>query len=194
MRLLMCVLVVGAFLFLLWHFTRTGRGPDSALVRELAAAGVTPGESEKLLGSGHHWRAQRALMTDREVYFMHDLFREVDMQRWYLCPQVRVADIVELSPHIRPRSKMWWRLFNMAAQWHCDVVIVDRRTFAVVAAIELDDASHLKKSRVKRDILLNEVMRQANVPLLRNRDSKALLKTVSDFLNTLTESTTQKPH
>ncbi|QXD01305.1 YihA (plasmid) [Klebsiella sp. PL-2018] len=62
---------------------------------------------------------------------------------------------------------MWWRLFNMAAQWHCDVVIVDRHTFAVVAAIELDDASHLKKSRVKRDILLNEVMRQANVPLLR---------------------------
>lgn len=30
MRLLMCVLVVGAFLFLLWHFTRTGRGPDEA--------------------------------------------------------------------------------------------------------------------------------------------------------------------
>lgn len=191
MRLLVCILVVGAFLYLLWHFTRKGREADSPLVRELKAAGIPPGEGEQLLGSGYHWRAQRALMTDREVYFMQDLFRQVDMNRWYLCPQVRVADIVELSPEIRPRSKIWWRLFSMVAQWHCDVVIVDRRTFAVVAAIELDDASHLKKSRVKRDILLNEVMRQAGIPLLRNRDSRALLKTVSDFLNTLTESTTQ---
>lgn len=194
MRFLMCVLVVGAMVYLLWHFTRGAAAPVSPLLRALKAAGVKAGEPERLLAKGGQWQAQEALMTDREVHFMQGLFRMVDMKRWYLCPQVRVADIVELSPHIRPRSKMWWRLFNMAAQWHCDVVIVDRRTFAVVAAIELDDASHLKKSRVRRDILLNEVMRQANVPLLRNRDSKALLKTVSDFLNALTESTTQKPN
>jgi hypothetical protein len=194
LRFLMCVLVVGAMVYLLRHFTRGAAAPVSPLLRALKAAGVKAGEPERLLAKGGQWQAQEALMTDREVHFMQGLFRMVDMKRWYLCPQVRVADIVELSPHIRPRSKMWWRLFNMAAQWHCDVVIVDRRTFAVVAAIELDDASHLKKSRVRRDILLNEVMRQANVPLLRNRDSKTLLKTVSDFLNALTESTTQKPH
>lgn len=32
----------------------------------------------------------------------------------------------------------------MASQWHCDVVVVDITTFAIVAAVELDDASHLK--------------------------------------------------
>ena len=80
------------------------------------------------------------------------------MRRWYLCPQVRVADIVQITPRVRGRSRTWWKLFHMAAQWHCDVVIVDRRTFRVVAAVELDDASHLKKSRCRRDILLDEVM------------------------------------
>lgn len=194
MRFVLCALVVGALLYFLRYMTRGPVTPSSPLLRALAEAGVKPGETEKLMATGTHWRAQKTLMTAREVHFMQNLFGVVDMQRWYLCPQVRVADIVALSPHIRPRSKVWWRLFNMAAQWHCDVVIVDRRTFDVVAAIELDDASHLQKPRVKRDILLNEVMRQANVPLLRNRDSKALLKTVRDFLNTLTESTTQKPH
>lgn len=183
MRFLMCVLVVGAVIYLLWHFTRGVARPVPPLLRELAAAGIKPGESEKLLASGGRWQAQRTLMTEREAHFMQGLFRVVDMNHWYLCPQVRVADIVELSPHIRPRSTIWWRLFNMAAQWHCDVVIVDRKTFEIVAAIELDDASHLKKKRVKRDILLNEVMGQAGIPLLRDRDSQLLLSSVRDFMH-----------
>ncbi|KAA0645492.1 hypothetical protein E2K60_26310, partial [Escherichia coli] len=53
----------------------------------------------------------------REVSFMKGLFRIVDMKRWYLCPQVRVADIVQLNGNIRPRSRktpseparFWWR-------------------------------------------------------------------------------------
>jgi hypothetical protein len=43
----------------------------------------------------------------------------------------------------------------MASQWHCDVVIVDIH-FAIIGAIELDDASHQKKQRIRRDILLEE--------------------------------------
>ena len=113
---------------------------------------------------------------------MQGLFRTVDMRRWYLCPQVRVADIVQITPRVRGRSRTWWKLFNMSARWHCDVVIVDRRTFRVVAAVELDDASHLKKSRRRRDILLDEVMRQAGLPLLRSRDARELQGMIRDFL------------
>lgn len=104
-------------------------------------------------------------------------------------PQVRirdgiqvVADIATLAPHIRPRSRAWWQLFRMASQWHCDVVIVDIRTFAIVAAIELDDASHLKRHRIRRDILLEEVLRQAGIPLLRDRDSEKLVRRIREFL------------
>ncbi len=41
-----------------------------------------------------YWQRQKTLLTEREVSFMKGLFRIVDMKRWYLCPQVRVADIV----------------------------------------------------------------------------------------------------
>ncbi|AKL32788.1 DUF2726 domain-containing protein [Klebsiella michiganensis] len=100
-----------------------------------------------------------------------------------LCRErVRVADIATLAPHIRPRSRAWWQLFRMASQWHCDVVIVDIRTFAIVAAIELDDASHLKRHRIRRDILLEEVLRQAGIPLLRDRDSEKLVRRIREFL------------
>ena len=41
------------------------------------------------------------------------------------------------------KSRQWWQLFRMVSQWHVDVVIVERRSFSIVAAVELDDAIHL---------------------------------------------------
>ncbi|WP_239043316.1 DUF2726 domain-containing protein [Citrobacter freundii] len=159
--------------------------PQAPLIRRLREVGVRVGDTEQLMAGGVFWERQAQLMTDREVHFMQGLFRAVDMRRWYLCPQVRVADIVQITPRVRGRSRTWWKLFHMAAQWHCDVVIVDRRTFRVVAAVELDDASHLKKSRCRRDILLDEVMRQAGMPLLRSRDARELQRMIRDFLTAL---------
>ncbi|HGW2951166.1 TPA: DUF2726 domain-containing protein, partial [Enterobacter asburiae] len=117
-----------------------------------------------------------------EQHFFRALLKHTDRKHWLLCPQVRVADIASLAPHIRPRSRTWWQLFRMVSQWHCDVVVVDIRTFAIVAAIELDDASHLKKHRVRRDILLEEVLRQAGIPLLRDRDAEKLVRQIRAFL------------
>ena len=155
---------------------------QAPLIRTLREAGIRPGETEHLIAGGVFLARQAQLMTDREVNFMQGLFRTVDMNRWYLCPQVRVADIVQITPRVRARSRAWWKLFSLVSRWHCDVVIVDRLTFRIVAALELDDASHLKKNRRRRDILLNEVMRQAGIPLLRSRDSQALQRMTAEFL------------
>ncbi|HBD5256302.1 TPA: DUF2726 domain-containing protein, partial [Escherichia coli] len=97
---------------------------------------------------------------------------------------VRVADIVQLNGNIRPRSRQWWQLFRMVSQWHVDVVIVERRSFSIVAAVELDDASHLRPERRRRDILLEEVLRQAGIPLLRSHDARKLLQMTGEWLNT----------
>lgn len=85
---------------------------------------------------------------------------------------------------IRPRSRQWWQLFRMVSQWHVDVVIVERRSFSIVAAVELDDASHLRPERRRRDILLEEVLRQAGIPLLRSHDARKLLQMTGEWLNT----------
>ncbi len=69
-------------------------------------------------------------------------------------------------------------------QWHVDVVIVERRSFSIVAAVELDDASHLRPERRRRDILLEEVLRQAGIPLLRSHDARKLLQMTGEWLNT----------
>ncbi|EES1150167.1 DUF2726 domain-containing protein, partial [Escherichia coli] len=143
--------------------------------------------------SGEYWQRQKTLLTEREVRFMKGLFRIVDMKRWYLCPQVRVADIARLNGNIRPRSRQWWQLFRMVSQWHVDVVIVERRSFSIVAAVELDDASHLRPERRRRDILLEEVLRQAGIPLLRSHDARKLLQMTGEWLDTFRTDLQSEP-
>ncbi len=176
------VVIIIAVLSVRIIFRRSKNCPP-ALIR-LHTAGIRPGEAERILVSGEYWQRQKTLLTEREVSFMKGLFRIVDMKRWYLCPQVRVADIVQLNGNIRPRSRQWWQLFRMVSQWHVDVVIVERRSFSIVAAVELDDASHLRPERRRRDILLEEVMRQAGIPLLRSHDARKLLQMTGEWLNT----------
>ncbi len=59
-----------------------------------------------------------------------------------------------------------------------------RGSFSIVAAVELDDASHLRPERRRRDILLEEVLRQAGIPLLRSHDARKLLQMTGEWLNT----------
>ena len=179
---ILCFLLPLMVMLALFFRVLKANSPQSPFIRTLREAGIRPGETEHLIAGGVFLARQAHLMTDREVNFIQGLFRTVDMNRWYLCPQVRVADIVQIAPRIRARSRAWWKLFSLVSRWHCDVVIVDRLTFRIVAALELDDASHLKKSRRRRDILLNEVMRQAGIPLLRSRDSQALQTMTAEFL------------
>ena len=176
------VIVLSLLGFLAMLLKGRAAAKTSPVLMSLKALGIRPSEAEQQLCRQRVWMGNDTLMTPREQHFFRALLRHTSRKRWLLCPQVRVADIATLAPHIRPRSRTWWQLFRMASQWHCDVVIVDIRTFAIVGAIELDDASHLKKNRIRRDILLEEVLRQAGIPLLRDRDSEALVRRVGEFL------------
>ena len=71
---------------------------------QLHAAGIRTGDAERILSGGEYWQRQKTLLTEREVSFMKGLFRIVDMKRWYLCPQVRVADIVQLNGNIHDHA------------------------------------------------------------------------------------------
>lgn len=88
-----------ALIFLLSRVLKQKR-PQAPLIRRLREAGVRVGDTEQLMAGGVFWERQAQLMTDREVHFMQGLFRSVDMRRWYLCPQVRVADIVQITPRV----------------------------------------------------------------------------------------------
>ncbi|HBW7018601.1 DUF2726 domain-containing protein, partial [Klebsiella pneumoniae] len=75
----------------------------SPVLRSLKALGIRPSEAEQRLCRQRVWVGNDTLMTPREQHFFRALLRHTSRTRWLLCPQVRVADIATLSPHIRPR-------------------------------------------------------------------------------------------
>ncbi|WHQ04891.1 hypothetical protein MQ086_19540 (plasmid) [Edwardsiella anguillarum] len=83
-------------LFIIWLSAQGGKR-DHPLWRALLAAGIKPKESDRLLCQQCSFTAKPQLMTAREYTFFSALSPATGAHHWYFCPQVRVADIVEVS-------------------------------------------------------------------------------------------------
>ncbi|MEW0838674.1 hypothetical protein AB0U33_23965, partial [Escherichia coli] len=58
----------------------------------------------------------------------------------------------------------------------------------------LADDSHLRSERRCWDTLLEEVLRQAGIPLLRSHDARKLLQMTEEWLNKTQVSEMRRPH
>ncbi|EDX4763425.1 DUF2726 domain-containing protein, partial [Salmonella enterica] len=56
------------------------------------------------------------------------------------------------------------------------------RAGRIIAAVALDDRSHQAPKRQRRDLLLEEVLKQAGIPLLRGDDEQQLAERVRAHL------------
>ena len=88
--------------------------------------------------------------------------------------QVRVVDLIQ--PNMK-KHHTWTReyksLFRQISQWHCDYVLCEKADFKVKCALELDDPSHERPDRVKRDRILNRACEVAGVRLERMKINHA---------------------
>jgi len=107
---------------------------------------------------------QASLFTPAEWVFFRALEGAVGPGYWVFA-KVRIADLVTPTQTINQRA--WWRAFRQVSSKHVDFVIVERRTGAIHAAVELDDRSHAQRERQARDAFVDRVFAQAGIPLLR---------------------------
>lgn len=75
--------------------------------------------------------------------------------------QCRVADLIDVD------SKKYFGAFNRIKSKHVDFVLVEKSDFSLLCAIELDDKSHRRFDRVKRDKFLDDLFAQVGLPLFR---------------------------
>jgi hypothetical protein len=96
-----------------------------------------------------------------ELRFHHAL--SAALPEWLLvCPKVRVADVISCS------EEDWKRGFGGAiSQKHFDFVIASRESLRIACCIELDDKSHERPERERRDAFLDAALDGAGIPLLR---------------------------
>ncbi|WP_225885420.1 DUF2726 domain-containing protein [Leptolyngbya sp. KIOST-1] len=120
-------------------------------------------DQEAGAGPTYVYSRQRALFTRAELNFYRAL-QAATTDRYQVLGKVRVADV--LKPQTKNRSD-WARAFNKISAKHFDFVLCDRNSLRVVAAVELDDSSHQRSDRIKRDDFLNQAVQSAGLPLIR---------------------------
>ncbi|AXY43782.1 DUF2726 domain-containing protein [Halomonas sp. JS92-SW72] len=147
------------------------------LVRKSKKKGVSKGKknnkhknySELLMEKGQAYRKKEYFMTpvEREVY---KLLERSYGDRYRIFSQVRVVDVVEPdSTKHHSKSREFMSLFRQLSQWHFDYVLCERDSFKVYCALELDDASHEREDRIKRDRILDMACKNAGLELKRMR-------------------------
>lgn len=120
------------------------------------------------------------LMDKGRVYVPHGLFFTPSERVAYaelvkthaesaiVFSKVRVVDVIKPDTFKHPKwTKNFTTLFRQLSQWHLDFVIVDSASMKVIRAIELDDPTHFRPDRVRRDRILNAAFANAGVPLDR---------------------------
>ena len=78
--------------------------------------------------------------------------------------KIRLADLLIVTSE-NPRARH--RVFCSLASKHVDFVLVEAQNLRPLAAIELDDSTHQRADRRKRDELLDDLFAKAKMPLLR---------------------------
>ena len=130
------------------------------------------------------WRApryfRRALLSPAEKRFYRVLTR-VAGKRAIVVTKVRLADLLT----VRARKRIYWSAFHKIAQKHVDFVLLDPATLEPIAAVELDDSSHERPDRKKRDRFVDRAMRQAGLPIhhvpVRRQYGEAEIRAVLGF-------------
>ncbi len=92
----------------------------------------------------------------------------------YICPKVRLADLIEVN--LSKSDKNFWKTFNKISQKHVDFVLCNKSDFAPRLVVELDGGSHKNNSRSQRDQFVDDVFKQAGIPITH-------VKVTNDYFN-----------
>lgn len=116
--------------------------------------------------SAASYRRKAEFMSKAELSFF-GVLRQAVGERAYISAKVRVADVIEPRMSRGRNASQWQAAFNSIQAKHLDFVLCSPDGGKCWAAIELDDKSHRKDNRRKRDIFLDDAMQSAGLPLVR---------------------------
>lgn len=110
------------------------------------------------------YQRRATLLTPAERSFLGVLEQAVGARN-RVQVQVRLADLMTVRAGLPAARRTAAQ--NRINGKHADFVLCDPDTLAIVAAIELDDASHRQAARRQRDDFLKSACAAAGLPLLR---------------------------
>ena len=115
-------------------------------------------------GGQQTYKRRATLLSENERSFYHSL-QEAVAGRYAVYAQVRLADLLQVRIELRPPLRRA-ALMRVAAK-HADFVLCEPKSLSLVGVIELDDRSHRRRNRQRRDEFFDEALASAGLPLLR---------------------------
>ena len=104
------------------------------------------------------------LMTNAETQLFHFMENNLILSdRIRIIPKVRLADIIQVDERMSKNREAFYRI----ASKHIDFIIVDKYTFDLICAVELDDFYHDKDENKKKDELKFFSLLAAGINLFR---------------------------
>jgi hypothetical protein len=122
-----------------------------------------------------------SLMSRAEGEFYWKL-HNIAHDRYFIFPQVHLSAL--LDHHVKGQD--WKYAFRHINGKSVDYVLCDKVTLKPVYAVELDDHTHDWADRKERDIEVERIFDEANVPLIRFRDYAKLSE--NDMINTFADA------
>lgn len=110
------------------------------------------------------YKKKKYLLTIAEKNFYDALSIAINNTNYYICPKVRLADIIYVSETDKRQS-----YFNKIKSKHIDFLLCDKNSMSPILAIELDDNSHLRDDRINRDVFLDKALKSAGLKFVRFR-------------------------
>ena len=111
------------------------------------------------------YRLRDDFLSKAELTFYRTL-ESVVGERAVVLTKVNLGDLVYASGGDKKERFSAWQRINRK---HVDYVLCESETMKPLAAIELDDRSHLRSDRQERDKLVDEVLNQTGLPIFHFR-------------------------
>ncbi len=130
------------------------------------------------------YRQRDDFLSAAELSFYHVLRKAVGTQ-YVVCPKVNLWDLFFVA---RPNENRGAK--GKIDRKHVDFVLCDPATMRPICGVELDDRSHQKESRMKRDVFVNSVFQTAGLPLLHVPAARSY--SIADLSSQVAEVTRQQ--
>jgi hypothetical protein len=124
----------------------------------------------KKAGAKKPSRAQPSYQYRKKSFFMtkaeHAFYTQLDSlygERYFIFPQVHLSEFLDHTV----TGQDWRAALGAIQRKSVDYVICDKAYVRPLVAIELDDHTHERADRVKRDNLVESICAQAGMPLVR---------------------------
>lgn len=127
--------------------------------------------SERMIG--YKYIKRSSFMSPHEVN-CYIALNNVVGGKYYIFPQVSLSTLFDPSS----KARSWRGSRSHIDRKSVDFVLCDKNDMTSLLAIELDDSSHLLPKRIRRDIEVERIFKESNMPLLRILDTANLAERI----------------